>query len=175
MITREHAQEQLSRAYITAVAAHARYNVKFNAGFDYGVDGTIEAVTEFADVRGVRSLIEEGSLLRFQLKATIGCRGDAAYVRYDCDARAYNRMVRQNQAVGVRTILLVYCMPSDETQWLSVTDDTLMLRRACYWYYPASVQTNQRRSQVISIPRSQLFTAAALSDIMDRIQAKQNP
>lgn len=65
MITLQHIEEGLSRAYVAAVVARAGA-ILYTPQFDYGVDGTIARVQRIASGR----YIEDGVKFDFQLKAT---------------------------------------------------------------------------------------------------------
>jgi hypothetical protein len=167
-ITQQHIQELLHRAYVLAIAAEAGLNISLGSELDYGVDVTVGQVTDVTDALGVRRRIETGLDLKLQLKSTTNCRSNATHIQYDCEAPAYNKIVIQNLRGANPVLLVVFCMPTARADWLEVSEDTLTLRKACYWYYLRGPQTTQT-SQVINIPRNQLFTPAALRGIISRI------
>lgn len=172
-ITSQHTQELLQRAYLLAVAADAGFNISLGAQLDYGVDAFVSRVGPVAFAGQVR-LLEKGIPLRVQLKAAVSCRMDATHISYDCDAAAYNKMAVQNQETPVPIVLIVFCQPTERSQWLSVSEDSLTLCRACYWYFVTGALT-EKTSQVIRIPRTQLFSPAALTGIMERINQGGRP
>ena len=141
---------------------------------DYGTDIQVNTVAEFEDANGTRKLDDAGLPLKMQLKSTMYCRDHGADISYDCKQLAYNKLIRQNTYAPVPTILVVLCLPEAPEDWLDVSHDALTLRNACYWYYLTGTPTTQT-SQVIHIPRNQLFTVAALSDIMERINIGLTP
>ena len=87
MITKQHRQEQLSRAYVHAVAAHAGLIFE-PATTDYGVDGSIRIVQK----REGRRLVC-GHSLDVQLKATTNWGFENDDVIYDVEAKTYNDLV----------------------------------------------------------------------------------
>jgi len=171
MIPQTHRQETLHRVFVSAIAAHAGIKTEWKTGVEYGIDGTFQLVTEHSLSSGETALIETGFPLNIQLKSTVGCRflRDDLTVSYDCDATAYNKMVTQNAAVTVPIILIVLCLPSVVEEWVDVNENELKLRGGCYWYYVTGAPTI--KGKTIRIPRSQLFTAKALKDLMDKIQS----
>jgi hypothetical protein len=76
MMTGQHIEEGLSRAYVMAVAARAGVNINWRE-FDYGVDGTFCRVSN----RNGR-LTEDGVALDYQLKASTRWRMDGREVVY---------------------------------------------------------------------------------------------
>ena len=89
MITRQHRQEQLSRAYLHAVAADA--GLIFDAtSVDYGVDGAIRVVKQH---NGRRLL--SGHSLDVQLKATTNWQVEVNSIVYDLEAKTYNDLVER--------------------------------------------------------------------------------
>jgi len=173
MIPLQHRQEALQKAYVAAVAAAVGVKADFSSFVEYGVDGTFQLVGEFVTPIGERLLRETGYPLDFQLKSTTDCReikGQATEFSYDCHSSTYNKIVWQNSSDAVPVLLIVHCLPANEQEWLSVSEDALTLRNACYWHVIKGSQTSRARSQVIRIPRSQLFTPEALTDIMREVQ-----
>ncbi len=174
MIPQTHRQETLHRAFVSAIAAYAGIKTEWKEGVEYGIDGSFRLVTELLFRNGKTRLSETGFALDFQLKSTVGCRylQNETEVAYDCEADAYNKMVLQNAAGTVPVLLLVLCLPPQEGEWLSVTEESLQLRRACYWFHVVGGETRNADGHTIRIPRSQLFTAGTLNRLMNRIQSQ---
>ena len=173
-ITPQHTQELLHRAYILAVAADAGLNISIGNQLDYGVDAEVNRVLRVVDATGETVMFDEPSALRIQLKATTLCRSYANHIHYSCEARAFNKMVIHNQRGVLPCILVVFCQPKERSDWLTISDDALTLRTACYWYYLTGPQTT-KTAETIRIPRTQLFDAAALEGIMKRIESGAKP
>jgi hypothetical protein len=164
MITDQHRQEQLSRAYMHAVAAHAGLIFE-STTVDYGVDGTLRGVTE----RNGRRLVG-GHSIDVQLKATTDwiCRGDN--IVYELEAKTYNDLVdRFNEPRGTPMVLVVLCLPKDEKAWLGVSHDQLILRHCCYWCRLGGSRTDNTASKTIEVPRANILDPAAVSQLLDRV------
>ena len=162
MITRNHRQESLSRAYVQAVAARAGV-VCSVPDLDYGVDLTLRLVDE------ANGFEDAGVLLDVQLKSTSAeLGGEPQSLGFDLRVTEYNRLRRPD--VPVPRILVVLELPPDENQWLTQTLDELILRRAAYWISlresPPVIATKTTR---VKLPRSRVFTPIALSEILARI------
>jgi hypothetical protein len=81
-ITRQHTQENLSRAYLYALAGKSGVNIAFNRVHDYGIDGTLIPVV----VRGKRR-IESGFPVDFQLKSSVNWVREETHVAYDLEVK----------------------------------------------------------------------------------------
>jgi hypothetical protein len=168
-ITQQHTQEQLSRAYVIAVAGVAGINLANVREHDYGVDGTFRSVS----VRGSKRH-ESGYAVDFQLKSTIGWEENPTSIIYDCEADTYNNLAIQDGSEGATPcILLVLCLPNALTDWLHIQSECLTLRRSCYWYRITGPETPNTSSRRIHIPKTQLFTSTCLVEIMERVRLGQ--
>jgi len=66
------------------------------------------------------------------------------------------------------------CLPKDENEWLSITENELTLKRSCYYYQVSDIQT-QNKSQVrIKIPKINLFDCNALNNLLDNLKEFKN-
>lgn len=119
LLTLNDREEALSRAYVAAVAAGAGY-VTAEQNFDRdGVDISIRA----------------GGLMRptvdVQLKATINL-GEAKNGEYRYPLKRRNYDLLREQTMTPR-ILVLLALPSEESEWLSVSTEQLILRRCAFW------------------------------------------
>ncbi len=165
-LTREHRQEDLSLAYILAVAAKAGYDCSSFSRHDYGIDIQLSCVEQIDHKR-----VPCGPILHIQAKASHNFTNsdDDNYIVYDLDVRAYNILIREDRFLTA--ILVLYGMPSDAGKWLSVYESSTTLRYCGYWLslrgLPAPTNKTKRR---IKIPKEQRFTESSLSSIMTRIK-----
>ena len=169
-LTREHRQEDLSFAYISAVVANAGYNCSPPQRHDYGIDIEIGCVEKFR-----KRMRDTGHRLHIQAKAShnFTISDDGNCIIYDLKADTYNDLILKH---GNPVILVLYCMPSDEDGWLSVYEECTTLKHCGYWIslrgMPASINKTTKR---IEIPKEQMFTDKSLKDIMDRIKGGGYP
>lgn len=169
-LTRENRQEDLSFAYISAVAAEAGYNCYSIERHDYGID------LEIGDVEKIgKRRVDAGHRLHIQAKASQNfINSDAYYILYDLEVDAYNMLTLENR--GIPAILVLYCMPSDEDDWLTVCEDCTTLRHCGYWLsLRGKPDSANRTTQRIKIPKEQLFTDSSLEIIMSRIKGGGYP
>jgi hypothetical protein len=155
LLTRNHRQEALCRAYVLAIAARCGMSASV-ANPDYGIDLTLNDIVVSGDHRA-----ESGYKLDIQTKSATLASLSQATVRYDLDVRSYETL-RQPKA-GSPRLLVVLLLPEDEKDWSVQSEDELILRRCAYWLSlrdrPA---TANRRSIRLAIPRANVFSIEAL-------------
>lgn len=164
MLTENHIKEGLSRAFILAVAHRAGLNCAFQA-FDYGLDGTFREVKTVGSRR-----VESGFSVDFQAKASENCTFDDDFVTYNLEAKSHKDLV--DGTVGAPRILIVLALPDDKTRWLEVSADALVLRKSAFWMsLRGQAPTSNKSSQVVKIPRDQVFDVPAVTRMFDRVRA----
>ncbi|MBN9119758.1 MAG: DUF4365 domain-containing protein [Planctomycetes bacterium] len=164
MITRNHRQESLSRAYVQAVAARAGA-VCSVPDLAYGIDLTLRAVDE------TDGFVDAGVLLDLQLKATTNADvRDPATIGFDLRVADYDKLRRPD--VPIPRVLVVLELPPDEAEWAAQTVGELILRRTAFWISlrgrPAVDVTTTTRAR---LPRTNLFTPATVTDLLARVRA----
>lgn len=162
MISQQHIEEGLSRAYVQAVGARAGVNIS-TALFDYGVDGTFSKV-----INRPQRIVEEGFKLDYQLKATTRWQLENEHVIYDVPAKTYNDLAMRPAGSVFPLLLLVVCLPTDAAQWLECTEQQLLLRGGCYWAFGSGKVTNNVSTVRLRMLRRQQFTPASLMGLMER-------
>ena len=64
---------------------------------------------------------------------------------------------------------MVLDLPRDEQQWLTITDDELVIRHRAYWLnLRGREKTDNRESVTVAIPQANRFDVAGLQDLMER-------
>ncbi len=161
MITRNHRQEALCRAYVHGVAALAGLN-SCDHGNDYGIDLSLRTVEELGNRHE-----DGGTQVDLQLRSTTRAHVSADSVRYDLDVRTYDLLRRLPR---VPRILVVLVLPDDERQWLTLSSEELVIRHAAYWYALRGAEPIAATSSIrLTIPRTQLFDVVGLRALMLRI------
>ena len=167
-LTRQHTQEDLSLAYILAVAAKAGYDCSSFSRHDYGIDIQLSCVEQIDHTR-----VPCGPILHIQAKAShnFTISDDDNHIVYDLKVDVYNMLIRENQ--DTPAILVLYCMPSDEDKWLSIYENCTALRNCGYWLSLRGMpdSTNEATQRII-IPKKQRFTDSYLQSIMTRIEGE---
>ncbi len=163
MLTRNHRQEGLCRAYVHAVASCCGMSWSTPSP-DYGVDVTLIEIDMLADRRS-----ESGVKVDVQLRSTTRAALGLESVVYELDVRTYDFLRRP--APLIPRILVVLLLPPDEADWTHQTENELTLRRCAYWISLEGSQASKNRKSVrVVIPRANLFSAAALLGLVRRIK-----
>lgn len=154
-------QEQFSKAMVRAIATVAGYNVCTydvdNDSIDLGLAGNRRTGV---DVRSPK--------LDLQLKCTMGDDGTDSSLPFDLSIKNYDDL--RDPEVHTPRILVVVCVPNDVPEWLYEQPEATAMRRCAYWFslrgHPATANTTAQR---IRVPRTQGFTVAALTQLMDMV------
>jgi len=166
LLTRNHRQEALSRAYVLAIAARCGMSASVSNP-DYGIDLTLNDIAVSGDHRA-----ESGYKLDIQAKSATLASLSRENVRYDLDVRSYETLRHPN--VGSPRLLFLV-LPEDEKDWSVQTEDQLILRRCAYWLsLRGRPATTNRRSIRLAIPRANVFSIEALQRLMARIKAGED-
>ncbi len=151
-----------------AVVAQAGLSYTFLAN-DYGIDLCLRAFK----TRNHRH-VDAGIPLDLQLKSTTQAETKDASVVYDLEVKAYEDL-RDPDARAPR-ILVLLVMPDDEADWLSQSEEALILRRCAYWMSLKGYQSTTNTSTVrIAIPRANIFSVAQLRAMIERIGQGADP
>lgn len=167
MITTQHIQEDLSRAYVQAVAGMAGFLVTINGrSHDYGVDGTFHQVTLLRSQR-----VESGFNLDFQCKASVDWTRESAEVVYDLESQTYNNLVLRSKRTGATPLILILlCLPHDQSSWLHFDESRMLLKECSYWHQLTGTETDNKSSRRIRIPRVQMLRPETLSELLERVE-----
>jgi len=159
MVTDEHRKENLSRAFVQAIAAGAGVSISIGGrSHDYGVDGSFYRVSIRDDKR-----TEDGTSIDFQLKATTNFMRNDNVIRYELETRTYNMLwSRGQQKCMIPAILILLCLPKAPVDWLSLSHENLILKHCCYWVGAPSKKTENAQSVTIAISKGQLLTPKEL-------------
>lgn len=168
-MTEEQIKEALSRGFVRLVANRSGFKCKFDE-VDHGTDITLSEVVARVRPDGRRRLTETGRYVDLQIKCTCEAsviRGPES-LKFDLEAKTYNDLVERLADQGASPMALVlFVLPDDGVDWLSVGDDELILRRGAFWWRPApgTAATPNNSSKRIEVPytnRAGLELASAL-------------
>jgi len=174
MLSIQHIEESLSRAYVQAVAGRAGVIIS-RPEYDYGVDGEFNHIESRKSTKSIAGQISGNRKFQskvpvyFQLKASIDWTVDNQFVHYKLDVENYNDLVDHEQYGGY-LVLILLCLDPDSQKWLELTEEQLLMRKCCYWDYLTGPKSNNRNKVTISIPRTQLLTPQALEDMFCRVK-----
>ena len=153
VVSRADRQEALSRAYVHAIAAGAGYTVSQPDIDRDSIDLTVAA--------GGRMRPK----LDIQLKATINLAPSADGFTFPLSIKNYDDLRAPTQTPR---ILVILDMPRQENDWIEVSLEELVLRRAAYWSSLRKFPESDNKTTVtIQIPNSNVFDVVGLRALMD--------
>lgn len=153
--------EQLQEGYVFSVAATAGCLVERVERDVYGLD------VLFVRPRGPG--LEEVSLYA-QLKATSTLEPSPQRPSFGYQFKQrvhFDRLTAKRSTI--KAVLLVMIAHPDQSRWSSGDHQSLSLRRCCYW---ANIegQESSAQSPTVRIPTDQVFSASALTRLLDRVE-----
>jgi hypothetical protein len=167
LLTRNHRQEALCRAYVQAVAALAGAATSVPTP-DYGVDLSLRDIEH----RGNRRL-DRRLQVDLQLRSTTRANVTETAVVYDLEAETYEFLREESQ---VRCLLVLLVLPTAEEDWLSQTAEQLVLRRCAWWHsFRGAAPTAAASSVRVTIPLTRVFSPEAVRSILERLRQGGEP
>jgi Domain of unknown function (DUF4365) len=155
-----HKKEQFSDAYFCAIAASAGYQV-------YKPTPDIDKIDWGVAARGPHATVRSPKL-ELQLKCSSQKIVHDERLSFALDVASYENL--RMPGYMVPRILVVVLVPEDEADWLEHSEVRLSLYRCGYWVSLVGLPKTANTDNVtVSIPRTQQFTVAALTEMMKRI------
>ncbi len=159
-------EAHLSYAYLHAVASHAGYlcRVATTAEDKEGIDAVVTAHGLFAGTWRTQVTIN------IQLKATIKAPvDDGTHLSYFVQGiRRYDEL-RRDHREPVR-ILVVLFLPPQHPDWLTCSEEQLVLKRCAYW---ASIRNapaaDNDSGKTVKVPKNQLLNPENLKALVERL------
>ena len=155
LLTSRDEEELISIAYAHAVASRAGY---VTAVYEKDNDGIDMRIQGGGDMRPA---------IELQLKATMNLHAamDGSY-RFPLPVRNYNLLRRPTQTPR---LLVVLDLPSDYEQWMTITDNSLIIRNRAYWANLLGCEeTSNTHNITVQIPPQNVFDVQSLRDLMDQ-------
>lgn len=155
LLTSNDIEEELSRAYVQAVAARAGYTTAHYS----------------KDRDGIDMLIRAGGKMRpaidIQLKATINLGNPSnGFFHFPLRSENHNLLCFPSQTPR---LLVVLDLPRDQAKWLTIAADELILRRKAYWLsLREHDETENEASITVHIPEQNLFNVDNLHWLMEQ-------
>lgn len=85
---------------------------------------------------------------------------------YSIETKTYNDLVTRDPE-GIGALLILLCVPADQSEWLEVSEDYLKMQRCCYYTaLSGNAVANEDSKKKILIPRDNLLTPAALAKLL---------
>jgi len=155
-------KEQLSIAYLQAVATASRCAVESTRVDFNGVDATLESFQGDFD--------HPYPAIKVQLKCTSRpAKTKQTDIPWQLSRSQYDQL--RSPKVQVPRILIVMTCPETVGDWVSQDDDALSVAHAAYWVslHGAPAIDPGTKSTVVKVPKSQPFNVDHLLAIMSRV------
>lgn len=154
VLTPQDQEEALSRVYVSAVAARAGFDTLAPTVDRYGIDMRIQSGGSMR------------AALELQLKATTNLaapNGDGV-IHFPLKVKNYDALRQDTQTPS---ILVVLDLPKDPIQWVTVTEESLVLKRRAYWLIlRGREKTANTETVTVKIPQGNLFNVDNLHRLM---------
>jgi Domain of unknown function (DUF4365) len=159
--------EQLSLAYVRAVASAAGFAVEHRSIDRDGIDLSIHA-------KGLLS--PESTLLSptidIQVKASKNVGLGVDWLRYDLEAKNYRLL---NGRYGTPRFLVLLELPESENDWLSWSAEQLTLRRTAWWVSLHGAPDTQNTATIrVWVPKGQVFSPENVADLLARSSRQES-
>jgi len=172
-LTQQNVESELSYAYLHAVASRTNMacQVASRHADDAGIDASLTAWAPFPD-GGYLTEVD----LNVQLKATIQPPADdgTSYSYFVRGVKRYDGL--RQETVATPRILVVLFLPADAGQWLSHSEEELVLRRCAYWVsMRGAPPSDNETGATVNIPKSQTFAPDDLIGLVARLCRRDIP
>lgn len=171
MLTTEHKKESCSIVYLRAIATKAGAFVTAPER-DYGTDLMVTEIKNRPKAGGGARYFD-GSCFKIQLKCSENITIEGDNVVYDLEADNYNDLV--DSSSNIERILVLFHIPENEAEWITLDAERLSLQRCCYWHYlKGGTATNNTATKRIRFPSTQIFNHDSITDIFNNINTGAN-
>ncbi len=160
-------KQQLSIAYVHAVAARAGFACERPKVDDDSVDlqiGASGAVHDEAVIRSPR--------IELQLKSTAQDHLSNGHLAFPLPIKNYDDLRGETL---VPRLLVVFQLPEDSSRWLEQTEEQMISRRCAFWLsLRGEPETKNTKTVTVRLPRENIFTVEALRSLMTRVARKES-
>lgn len=164
-MTEAHTKEQISRSYVNVLAARVGMTIS-TASLDYGFDGTFKDIEYDPETKEYG---ETGFGIDYQLKATVNAKEKDGCIKYSLEVKNYRKLIKTR--VGTPRILIVYSMPKDPSEWVTVRKEETLLRKCAWWCSLKGLPEVANSERVtVTIPADQQLTPEALETLMNKVK-----
>ncbi|WP_426584867.1 DUF4365 domain-containing protein [Mucilaginibacter sp. R-33] len=161
-MTEEQIKEAISEAFVRLILAHDGFKI-YKAEVDHGVDLTVGPVEKIQLSNGKFMFQDSDRRLDIQLKSTTEKYAieSGKFIEYKLRYKNYQTLKDRVDSLYVKMILVLFVLPEDESTWIDVVENSILLRKSCYWYIPensaipSTLRIKSKDSKVkIEIPRT---------------------
>ena len=160
-------KQQLSIAYVHAVAARAEFSCERPSVDDDSVDVVIGASGSVHDKALILS-----PRIELQLKATAQDELNNGHLAFPLPIKNYDDLRGDTL---VPRLLVVLQLPEDSNRWLEQTEEQMISRRCAFWLsLCGKPETTNTKTVTVHLPRKNTFTVEALRSLMERVAQKES-
>lgn len=162
MLSDNDIKEELSYAYVHAVAAHAGFSCERISKDRDSIDVMICAKGRLAEDSLVMS-----PKLDLQLKATASREiDDENRLVIDLKMKNYDELRQISQTPRV---LVVMALPEEKEKWLAIEPEKLITRRCCYWHtLVGAPAVDNLASRRVKVSTAQVFSPENLRTLLNK-------
>lgn len=160
MLTENKIKEEISLAYVLAVAATKGFSTEITRVDIDSVDATIK----YNGYLDPEFSILYSPEIKLQLKATSSPNLRGEFIHFPLPIKNYNDLKARS---GTPRLLVVLCLTEEKENWLKHSPDELVLKKCAYFLnlkgYP---DTDNDTSVTVKIPLENLFSPELVYDLM---------
>lgn len=164
-------KEELSRCFIKSLWYHQNCNFS-NPENDFGVDLKIEKMWQRI-IEGNSRYYQTWLAIDIQLKSTTEIWINTIWenISYPLSIKNYNDMVQRNiDRAPNPLILILFILPIERENWLTLSSDQLQISKCAYWYKCESTEYSSNIStETIIIPQINKFNINTFSTLFNTI------
>ncbi len=164
-MTENEQKQQLSVAYVHAVAASAGYACQATIVDDDSVDVTIAAKGRVHSQSVLRS-----PRLEVQLKASSQSILKETDVAFPLPVKNYEELRCETM---IPRLLVVFLLPDAQGDWLEQTEEQMITRRCAYWRSLLGFPDTKNKTNVtVYLPRTNCLTVESLRTMMETVSRR---
>jgi hypothetical protein len=136
-MTENQIKEAISNAFIRLILAHDGFKI-YIPEVDHGVDLTVGPVDVTTLLNKDVTVDDSDRRLDIQLKSTTqsGVTFKNKFVEYRLRNKNYLSLKKKVDSSYLKMILIIFVLPDDKDSWMTVVEDSILLRKHCFWYIP---------------------------------------
>jgi len=159
MLTENRIKEEISLAYVLAVAATKGFATEITRVDSDSVDATIR-YNGYLDSDSTLYSPE----IKLQLKATSSPNLIENRIHFPLPIKNYNDLRARS---GTPRLLVILCLSEEKDEWLKHSPDKLILKKCAYYYNLKGLpESSNETSVTIKIPTVNLFSPDLVYDLM---------
>lgn len=165
-LTLNHQKEQLSVAYIRAVAAAAGFSCTKPEVDDDSVDIIVSCSGTYGD-----NVVLRSPRVEMQAKATAAVFAqEDTVLKFPLPVKNYDDL---RGTTLVPRLLVVMVVPENADDWIEQNDERLLIHHCAYWVsLRGYAETDNSRTVTVDIPREQIFNVENLQALMERVSRR---